>query len=67
MALPLCPSNRIEEAFELIQLEVANMSPAVAAFAEEYLNYIRATYMSGNYGSSSTPSLPACASLSRRL
>ena len=50
MALPLCPSNRIEEAFELIQLEVANMSPAVAAFAEEYLNYIRATYMNGNYG-----------------
>lgn len=49
MALPLCPSNRIEEAFELIQLEVANMSPAVAAFAEEYLNYIRATYMNGNY------------------
>ena len=25
------------------------MSPAVAAFAEEYLNYIRATYMNGNY------------------
>ena len=50
MALPLCPSNRIEEAFELIQLEVANMSPAVAAFAEEYLNYIRATYMNCSYG-----------------
>ena len=49
MGLPLCPPNRIEEAFELIQLEVANMSPAVAAFAEEYLNYIRATYMNGNY------------------
>ena len=26
------------------------MSPAVTAFAEEYLNYIRATYMNGNYG-----------------
>ena len=46
----VCPPNRIEEAFELIRLEVANMSPAVTAFAEEYLNYIRATYMNGNYG-----------------
>ena len=50
MALPLCPPHRIEEAFELMRQEVANMSPAVDAFAEEYLNYIRATYMNGNYG-----------------
>ena len=44
MALPLCPPHRIEEAFELMRQEVANMSPAVDAFAEEYLDYIRATY-----------------------
>ena len=50
MALPLCPPHRIEEAFELMRQEVANMSPAVDAFAEEYLDYIRATYMNGNYG-----------------
>ena len=50
MALPLCPPHRIEEAFELMRQEVANMSPAIDAFAEEYLDYIRATYMSGNYG-----------------
>ena len=44
MALPLCPPHRIEEAFELMRQKVANMSPAVDAFAEEYLDYIRATY-----------------------
>ena len=44
MALPLCPPHRIEEAFELMRQEVANMSPAVDAFAEEYLDYIRTTY-----------------------
>ena len=50
MALPLCPPHRIKEAFKLMRQEVANMSPAVDAFAEEYLDYIRATYMNGNYG-----------------
>ena len=44
MATPLCPPHRIEEAFELMQQEVASMSPSVDAFAEEYLDYIRATY-----------------------
>ena len=44
MALPLCPPHRIEEAFELMQQEVASMSPSVDAFAEEYFDYIRATY-----------------------
>ena len=46
MALPLCPPHRIEEAFELMQQEVASMSPSVDAFAEdeEYLDDIRATY-----------------------
>ena len=44
MALPLCPPHRIKEAFKLMRQEVANMSPAVDAFAEEYLDYIRATY-----------------------
>ena len=29
---------------ELMQQEVASMSPSVDAFAEEYLDYIRATY-----------------------
>ena len=50
MALPLCPPHRIEKAFELMQQEVASMSPSVDTFAEEYLDYIRATYMNGNYG-----------------
>ena len=45
MALPLCPQHRIKEAFELMQQEVASMSPSVDAFAEEYLDYIRATYL----------------------
>ena len=43
MALPLCPPHRIEEAFELMRQEVANMSPAVDAFAEKYLDCVRAT------------------------
>ena len=50
MALARCPPHRIEEAFELMRQKVANMSPAVDAFAEVYLDYIRATYMNGNYG-----------------
>ena len=29
---------------------MANISLAVVAFAEEYLNNIRVTYMNGNYG-----------------
>ena len=44
LALPLCPPYRIEEAFEIMQQEVASMSPSVDAFAEEYLDYTRATY-----------------------
>ena len=48
--LPLCPPDRIEEALELMMVEVANMSPAIDAFAEDYIAYIRQTYMSGSYG-----------------
>ena len=48
--LPLCPPDRIEEALGLMMVEVANISPAIDAFAEDYIAYIRQTYMSGSYG-----------------
>ena len=48
--LPLCPPDRIEEAFQLMLVEVAGMSARIDAFAEEYIAYIRQTYMSGSYG-----------------
>ena len=55
-ALPLCPPNRIEEAFVLMEQEIENMpgSPSVEAFSRQYLQYIRNYYMSGNFGSQAT-------------
>ena len=50
-ALPLCPPDQIEHAFELLDTEAENLAtPATEAFARRYLQYIRDTYMSGNYG-----------------
>ena len=50
-ALPLCPPERIEEAFQLMEDEIINFgSPRIEAFAQEYLQYIRNTYMSGQFG-----------------
>ena len=36
-ALPLCPPGRIEEALQLMRDEVANMSPTITTFSEEFL------------------------------
>ena len=50
-ALPLCPPDQIEHTFELLDTEAENLAtPATEAFARQYLQYIRDTYMSGNYG-----------------
>ena len=50
-ALPLCPPRQIEQAFELLDAEAENLAtPATEAFARQYLQYIRDTYMSGQYG-----------------
>ena len=49
-ALPLCPPGRIEEALQLMRDEVANMSPSISAFSEEFLGYIQHTYLGGNFG-----------------
>ena len=50
-ALPLCPPGQIEHAFELLDAEAENLAtPATEAFARQYLQYLRDTYMSGNYG-----------------
>ena len=50
-ALPLCPPAEIEHAFELLDAEAENLAtPATEAFARQYLQYIRDTYMSGSYG-----------------
>ena len=50
-ALPLCPPDRIEEAFTLLEDEINNLEHLnVQTFSRDYINYIRNTYMSGNYG-----------------
>jgi hypothetical protein len=50
-SLPCCPPNRIEEAFQLLEAEIETFGrPSLEAFARNYLEYIRTTYMSGSYG-----------------
>ena len=51
-ALPLTPPDRIEEAFQLLENEIIDMSvnPSVETFSRQHLNYIRDTYMSGSFG-----------------
>ena len=49
-ALPLCPPSRIEEALALMTAEVVDMTEEAKIFAEEFIAYIRNTYMSGVFG-----------------
>ena len=54
-SLPLCPPTRIEEAFLLLEDEIPSFgTPAVEAFATEFIEYIRRTYMGGQYGTVDT-------------
>ena len=45
-AIPLCPPDQIEEAFALMRAEVVD----VFSYAEEFIAYIRSTYMNGAFG-----------------
>ena len=43
--------DQIEEAFQLLEDEINNMGigPSVETFSRQYVQYIRDTYMSGNF------------------
>ena len=51
-ALPLTSPDQIEEASQLLEKEIIDMSvnPSVETFSNQYLQYIRDTYMSGSFG-----------------
>lgn len=49
-ALPLCPPDRIEEALNRCDAEIVNFgNQRIEAFAQDYLQYIRDTYMGGHF------------------
>ena len=49
-ALPLVPLNRIDEALNLIRIEIEEMiSPSFASWCENYIKYISNTWINGNF------------------
>ena len=51
LAFPLCPPDRIEEEFTLLEDEINTLEHLnVQSFSRDYIQYIRNTYMSRNYG-----------------
>ena len=51
LAFILCPPDRIEEEFKLLEDEINTLEHVnVQSFSRDYIQYIRNTYMSRNYG-----------------